>query len=133
MGQQKDKKNLKDLEMAKKRNHKIMITEEAIKKVPRIQYKNIPEKEYAYEKAVVLFNEAVDVNNEARGLKGLQKAADCFLKVCKVAEIFSKQGLGMEIKRDFYLNKLISRKHNRLVKVINTKGCRSICCMVGFR
>ena len=43
MGQQKDKKNLKDLEMAKKRDHKIMITDEAIRKVPRIQYKK-PEK-----------------------------------------------------------------------------------------
>lgn len=32
MGQQKDKKNLKDLELAKKRDHKIMITDEAIKK-----------------------------------------------------------------------------------------------------
>lgn len=38
--------NLKDLEMAKKRNHKIMITDEAIRKVPRIKYKNIPENEY---------------------------------------------------------------------------------------
>jgi hypothetical protein len=37
---------LKHLEMAKKRNHKIMITEEAINKVPRIQYKDIPENEY---------------------------------------------------------------------------------------
>lgn len=32
--------------MAKKRNHKIMITDEAIRKVPRIKYKNIPENEY---------------------------------------------------------------------------------------
>lgn len=40
------KENVKDLEMAKKRDHKIMITDEAIKKVPRIQYKNIPENEY---------------------------------------------------------------------------------------
>lgn len=32
--------------MAKKRNHKVMITDEAIKKVPRIEYKNIPESEY---------------------------------------------------------------------------------------
>lgn len=32
--------------MAKKRNHKIMITDEAIRKVPRIKYKNIPESEY---------------------------------------------------------------------------------------
>lgn len=192
--------------MAKKRNHKIMITEEAIKKVPRIQYKNIPEKEYdtiqelaknvlrisknennsnevaitygmdsveriqkgedyigvalgnehevnpisstiayhlvvsakecivivlhnhpslsnfslsdiqfllqyanikmmvvvtnlgsisylvkgnkyTYEKAVALFNEAVDSNNEARNLKGLQKAADYFLMNCHKAGI----------------------------------------------
>lgn len=46
MGEYDNKENLKDLEMAKKRNHKIMITDEAIKKVPRIQYKNIPESEY---------------------------------------------------------------------------------------
>ena len=31
--------NLNDLEMAKKRNHKIMITDEAINKVPRVQSK----------------------------------------------------------------------------------------------
>ena len=37
---------LNDLEMAKKRDHKIMITEEAINKVPRIKYKNIAENEY---------------------------------------------------------------------------------------
>lgn len=201
MSQGNRKDELKDLEMAKKRNHKIMITDEAIKKVPRIQYKNIPESQYdtiqelaksvlriskdennsnevaitynmdsteciqkgeeyigvalgsehdvdpissttayhlvssakscivivlhnhpslsdfsladvqfllryasirmmvvvtnlgsisylvkgekyIYEKAVTLFNEAVSVNNEAKDLKGLQKAADCFLKSC---------------------------------------------------
>jgi proteasome lid subunit RPN8/RPN11 len=38
--------NLKDLEMAKKRDHKIMITDEAISKVPRIRYSGIPENEY---------------------------------------------------------------------------------------
>jgi len=32
--------------MAKKRDHKIGITDEAIAKVPRIQYKEIPEEEY---------------------------------------------------------------------------------------
>ena len=37
---------LNDLEMAKKRDHKIMITDEAINKVPRIQYRDIPECEY---------------------------------------------------------------------------------------
>lgn len=35
-----------ELQMAKKRDHKIMITDEAINKVPRIQYKHIPEVEY---------------------------------------------------------------------------------------
>ena len=34
------------LEMAKKRNHKIMITDEAINKIPRIKYRDIPESEY---------------------------------------------------------------------------------------
>ena len=38
--------SLNDLEMAKKRDHKIMITDEAINKVPRVQYKEIPETEY---------------------------------------------------------------------------------------
>jgi hypothetical protein len=37
---------IKELEMAKKRDHKIMITDEAIDKVPLIRYKEIPEKEY---------------------------------------------------------------------------------------
>ena len=32
--------NLNDLEMAKKRDYKIMITDEAIDKVPRVQYKD---------------------------------------------------------------------------------------------
>lgn len=38
--------DLNDLEMAKKRDHKIMITDEAINKVPRVQYKEIAETEY---------------------------------------------------------------------------------------
>jgi hypothetical protein len=37
---------LKDLEMAKKRDHKIMITDEAINKVPRIEYKEIESAQY---------------------------------------------------------------------------------------
>lgn len=44
-------------------------------------------KRYAYEKAVGLFNEAVNFNNEARDLKSLQKAADYFLKNCHAAGI----------------------------------------------
>ncbi len=35
-----------DLEMAKKRDHKIVITDEAINKIPYVQYKEIPETEY---------------------------------------------------------------------------------------
>lgn len=46
MEQHNSKENIRDLEMAKKRDHKITITDEAIGKVPRIQYKNIPESEY---------------------------------------------------------------------------------------
>lgn len=41
-----DKKTMKDLEMAKKRDHKILITDKAIEKVPLIKYKEIPESEY---------------------------------------------------------------------------------------
>lgn len=41
-----DFSELTSLEMAKKRDHKIMITEEAIKKVPYIQYREIPVEEY---------------------------------------------------------------------------------------
>ena len=44
--QKSNKEELKGLEMAKKRNHKIMITDEAIEKVPYIRYKEIPEEEY---------------------------------------------------------------------------------------
>lgn len=39
-------KHLDELQMAKKRDYKITITDEAINKVPRVQYKNIPEVEY---------------------------------------------------------------------------------------
>ena len=65
MEQQKGNENLKDLEMAKKRDHKIMITDEAIKKVPRIQYKNIPESEYntIQELAKVVLRISKDENN----------------------------------------------------------------------
>lgn len=41
-----DQERLDSLEMAKKRNKKIEITEEAIKKVPYIRYREIPEQEY---------------------------------------------------------------------------------------
>lgn len=89
---------MKDLEMAKKRDHKIMITDEAIKKVPRIKMMVVVTnfggisylvkgKRYAYENAIALFNDAVSANNEARDLKGLRKAADHFLKNCHTVGI----------------------------------------------
>lgn len=37
---------------------------------------------FGYDNAVSLFNESVTASNEARDLKGLQKAADYFLKNC---------------------------------------------------
>ena len=43
---QVDNSNLEELQMAKKRDHKIMITDIAIEKVPYINYKGIPEEEY---------------------------------------------------------------------------------------
>ena len=46
MASDKENISMKDLEMAKKRDHKIMITDDAIKKVPLIKYKEIPESEY---------------------------------------------------------------------------------------
>lgn len=39
---------MKDLEMSKNRNQKVMITDEAINKVPFVKYREIPEKEYAF-------------------------------------------------------------------------------------
>lgn len=38
--------DLETLEMSNKRNHKVMITDEAIEKIPFIRYKEIPEEEY---------------------------------------------------------------------------------------
>lgn len=46
MASDKENLSMKDLEMAKKRDHKIMITDEAIEKVPLVKYKEIPESEY---------------------------------------------------------------------------------------
>jgi hypothetical protein len=60
--------DLKSLEMAKKRNHKIMITDEAIEKVPYIRYKEIPEEEYAIiqmlAKKVLQISKEVNDSNE---------------------------------------------------------------------
>ena len=37
---------------------------------------------YDFEKAVILLNEAVDLNNKAKNINDLQDAADYFLKNC---------------------------------------------------
>ena len=39
--------SVRDLEMSKNRNQKVLITDEAINKVPLIKYRGIPENEYA--------------------------------------------------------------------------------------
>ena len=41
-----EKKKSDSLEMSKNRNHKVIITEEAIRKVPYIRYREVPEQEY---------------------------------------------------------------------------------------
>ena len=41
-----DQNRLDSLEMAKKRNKKVEITEEAIQKIPYIRYRDVPEQEY---------------------------------------------------------------------------------------
>lgn len=46
MDADKEKLSTNELEMAKKRDHKIIITDEAIQKVPLVKYKEIPESEY---------------------------------------------------------------------------------------
>lgn len=46
MASDNEKTSFNELEMGKKRDHKIRITEEAIEKVPFIRYKEIPESEY---------------------------------------------------------------------------------------
>ena len=42
---------------------------------------------YNFEKAVVLLNKAIDLNNKAKNIKGLQEAAIYFLKNCYNAGI----------------------------------------------
>lgn len=43
---EKSREKLDSLEMSKKRDRKVMITEEAIRKVPYVRYQEIPEQEY---------------------------------------------------------------------------------------
>ena len=43
---EKSREKLDSLEMSKKRDRKVMIAEEAIRKVPYVRYQEIPEQEY---------------------------------------------------------------------------------------
>lgn len=42
----------------------------------------VKNRKYDFEKAVILLNEAVDLNNKAKNIKDLQDATDYFLKNC---------------------------------------------------
>ena len=57
-----------DLEMEKKRDHKIIITDEAIAKVPYIRYQEIPEKEYSilqgFAKEILIISKEQNNSNE---------------------------------------------------------------------
>ena len=46
MASDKEKTFTNELEMAKKRDHKIIITDDAIAKVPLVKYKEIPQSVY---------------------------------------------------------------------------------------
>lgn len=55
-----------------------------------ISFRNLQKEKgekYFYDKAITLFNEAVDLSNRARDLRGLQRAAKYFLKNCYMAGI----------------------------------------------
>lgn len=81
-------RNLESLEMAKKRNHKVFITDEAIEKVPFIKYKEIPEEEYPIiqmlaKKVLQLSKEENDCNEVAitysmDNAKGAEADSQCF-------------------------------------------------------
>lgn len=80
-----DKEIIKDLEMAKKRNHKVLITDEAIEKVPRIKYKNISESEYSIiqelAKRVLLISKNENNSNEIAITYSMNSAEDKYIGV----------------------------------------------------
>ncbi len=87
--------NLNDLKMAKKRDHKIMITDEAINKIPRIQYKDIPESEYDnlwdLAKNVLKISKEENDSNEVAITYSLSSA-----KLIKLGEKYIGVALGTE-------------------------------------
>ncbi len=87
--------NLNDLKMAKKRDHKIMITDEAINKIPRIQYRDIPESEYDnlwdLAKNVLKISKEENDSNEVAITYSLSSA-----KLIKLGEKYIGVALGTE-------------------------------------
>lgn len=90
-----NRNKLTELEMAKKRDHKIMITEEAINKVPKIKYKNIPDSEYnniqELAKSVLRISKDENDSNEVAVTYSLNSA-----KLIELGEKYIGVSLGSE-------------------------------------
>ena len=90
-----NRNKLTELEMAKKRDHKIMITEEAINKVPKIKYKNIPDNEYnniqELAKSVLRISKDENDSNEVAVTYSLNSA-----KLIELGEKYIGVSLGSE-------------------------------------
>lgn len=90
-----NRNKLTELEMAKKRDHKIMITEEAINKVPKIKYKNIPDSEYnniqELAKSVLKISKDENDSNEVAVTYSLNSA-----KLIELGEKYIGVSLGSE-------------------------------------
>ncbi|MCI9370563.1 MAG: hypothetical protein HFH65_09645 [Lachnospiraceae bacterium] len=103
-----------DLEMAKKRDHKIIITDEAIAKVPYIRYQEIPEKEYSilqgFAKEILIISKEQNNSNEVALTYSLE-SEDLLgenLELCQAAEWILKQ-------------ETIQEKNNRISKELMKK------------
>lgn len=90
-----NRNKLTELEMAKKRDHKIIITEEAINKVPKIKYKNIPDSEYnniqELAKSVLRISKDENDSNEVAVTYSLNSA-----KLIELGEKYIGVSLGSE-------------------------------------
>ena len=95
MWMDENRNKLTELEMAKKRDHKIMITEEAINKVPKIKYKNIPDSEYnniqELAKSVLRISKDENDSNEVAVTYSLNSA-----KLIELGEKYIGVSLGSE-------------------------------------
>ena len=95
MWMDENRNKLTELEMSKKRDHKIMITEEAINKVPKIKYKNIPDSEYnniqELAKSVLRISKDENDSNEVAVTYSLNSA-----KLIELGEKYIGVSLGSE-------------------------------------